>query len=316
MARILIGGAVLAAMTVPAAAQDARMTVMAPPAEPAAIPLGTGPGQSATAPAESWFRQYGVAMTRNVSVATLTPVLPDPAKATGAAAIVAPGGGFLMLSMENEGWRVARALADRGIAAFVLKYRLKPTPADLPGFERAVNAMFASVGQPSARLGPDAAAAGLADPIADARAAVRLIRARAGEWRVDPKRIGMIGFSAGAMTTMVTALSAPDTRLAFIAPIYGSMEAVTVPKDAPPLFAVLAADDPLFARKGLGLIDSWQQAGRPVEFHLYQGGGHGFGLGKPGTTSPGWFDAFTRWLTVSGITPLSTTGTSITGAAG
>ena len=313
---VLIGSALLAAMAAPAAAQDARMTPMAAPAEPGAIPLGTGPGNSASAPKESWFRQYGVAMTRNVSVATLTPVLPDPAKATGAAAIVAPGGGFLMLSMENEGWRVARALADRGIAAFVLKYRLKPTPADLPGFERAVNAMFASVGQPSARLGPDAAAAGLADPIADARAAVRLIRARAGEWRVDPKRIGMIGFSAGAMTTMVTALSAPDTRLAFIAPIYGSMEAVTVPKDAPPLFAVLAADDPLFARKGLGLIDSWQQAGRPVEFHLYQGGGHGFGLGKPGTTSPGWFDAFTRWLTVSGITPLSTTGTSITGAAG
>ena len=314
--QVLIGSALLAAIAVPAAAQDARMTPMAAPAEPGAIVLGTGPGNSASAPKESWFRQYGVAMTRNVSVATLTPVLPDPARATGAAAIVAPGGGFLMLSMENEGWRVARALADRGIAAFVLKYRLKPTPADLPGFERAVNAMFASVGRPSARLGPDAAAAGLADPIADARAAVRLRRARAPAWRVDPNRIGMIGFSAGAMTTMVTALSAPDTKLAFIAPIYGSMEAVTVPKDAPPLFAVLAADDPLFARKGLGLIDSWQQAGRPVEFHLYQGGGHGFGLGKPGTTSPGWFDAFTRWLTVSGITPLSTTGTSTTGAAG
>lgn len=316
VARVLIGGAMLAVIAVPAAAQDARMTPMAAPAEPDAIPLGTGPGNSASAPAESWFRQYGVAMTRNVSVATLTPVLPDPARATGAAAIVAPGGGFLMLSMENEGWHVARALADRGIAAFVLKYRLKPTPADLPGFERAVNAMFASVGQPRARLGPDAAAAGLADQIADARAAVRLVRARAGEWHVDPNRIGMIGFSAGAMTTMVTALSAPDTKLAFIAPIYGSMEAVTVPKDAPPLFAVLAADDPLFARKGLGLIDAWQQAGRPVEFHLYQGGGHGFGLGKPGTTSPGWFDAFTRWLSVSGITtPMSTTGPS-SGAAG
>ena len=289
------------AWPVAAHAQDARMTPMAAPVEPGAIPLRTGnvAGQAAR---EAWFAQYGVAMVRNVSSATLTPFLPDPDKATGAAVIVAPGGGFLMLSMENEGWRVARALADRGIAAFVLKYRLKPTPADMAGFEQAVTAMFAGAGRPDARLSPDAAIAGLSDQIADARAAVALVRANAGKWRVDPARIGMIGFSAGAMTTMATALAAPDTRLAFIAPIYGSMEAVTVPPAAPPLFAVLAADDPLFANKGFGLIDAWQRAGRPVEFHLYQGGGHGFGPGKQGTTSTGWLDAFTRWLEVSGVT--------------
>jgi acetyl esterase/lipase len=79
------------------------------------------------------------------------------------------------------------------------------------------------------------------------------------------------------------------------------MEAVSVRPDAPPLFAVLAADDPLFARKGLGLIDSWQQAGRPVEFHLYGQGGHGFGLGKANTTSTEWFDAFVRWLDMNGL---------------
>jgi acetyl esterase/lipase len=285
----------------PATAQDARVTPMAAPAEHEAIPLRTGSVAGRAAP-ESWFAQYDVAMVRNVSAATLTPFLPDPAKATGAAAIVAPGGGFLMLSMENEGWRVARALADRGIAAFVLKYRLKPTPADMTGFEQAVTAMFAGAGRPDSRRSPDAAIAGLSDQIADARAAIALVRANAAKWRVDPARIGMIGFSAGAMTTMATALAAPDTRLAFIAPIYGSMEPVTVPPGAPPLFVVLAADDPLFARKGFGLIDVWQRAGRPVEFHLYQGGGHGFGLGKQGTTSSGWLDAFTRWLDANGIT--------------
>ncbi len=293
--------ALLLAVAWPAAAQDARMTPMAAPAEPGAIPLRTGSVAGGAAP-ESWFEQYDVAMVRNVSAATLTPFLPDPAKATGAAAIVAPGGGFLMLSMENEGWRVARALADRGIAAFVLKYRLKPTPADMAGFEQAVTAMFAGAGRPDSRLSPDTAIAGLSDQIADARAAVGLVRANAEKWRVDPARIGMIGFSAGAMTVMATALAAPDTRLAFIAPIYGSMEPVTVPAAAPPLFVVLAADDPLFARKGFGLIDAWQRAGRPVELHLYQGGGHGFGLGKQGTTSTGWLDAFTRWLDANGIT--------------
>lgn len=284
----------------PALAQDAAMTPIAPPAEPGAIPLGTGDVTGSTAP-ESWFRQYGVAMTRNVSAATLTPFLPDPAKATGAAVIVAPGGGFLMLSMENEGWRVARALADKGIAAFVLKYRLKPTPAGMPQFEQAVGAMFASAGSPQTRLKPEDAVAGAADQIADARAAFALVRARAAQWHVDPQRIGMIGFSAGAMTTMLTALAAPDTRPAFIGPIYGSMEAVTVPPNAPPMFAVLAGDDPLFAHKGFGLIDSWQRAGRPVEFHLYEKGGHGFGLGKRGTTSTDWFDAFLHWLSAEGF---------------
>ncbi len=215
--------------------------------------------------------------------------------------IVAPGGGFLMLSMDAEGWAVARALARRGIAAFVLKYRVKATPVDMPGFEQAVGAMFAGAGRPDSRLRPDEAAAGLANPIADARAAFALVRARATEWHIDPERVGMIGFSAGAMTTMVTTLSAPETKPAFIGPIYGSMEAVKVPADAPPMFAVLAADDPLFAHKGLGLIDAWQQARRPVEFHLYEHGGHGFGLGKKGTTTTGWFDAFIAWLDSNGF---------------
>jgi acetyl esterase/lipase len=288
------------ALATPAFAQDARMTATAAPAEPGAIPLNTGSVKGQAAP-EAWFNQYGVAMTRNVTAATLTPFLPDPAKATGAAVIVAPGGGFLMLSMENEGWRVAKALADRGIAAFVLKYRLKPTPADMGGFERSVTAMFAGAAQPQRRMSLDEAIAGLGDQIADARAAVALVRTRATEWKVDPARVGMVGFSAGAMTTMATALAAPDTHLAFIAPIYGSMEAVKVPVDGPPLFAVLAANDPLFANKGFGLIESWQKAGKPVEFHLYQAGGHGFGLGKKGTTSTGWFEDFMHWLDANGM---------------
>ncbi|MEO9131571.1 MAG: alpha/beta hydrolase [Sphingomonas sp.] len=279
---------------------DDHITPISAPAEPAAIALGTGGVAGSTAP-EAWFRQYGTAFTRNVTTATITPFLPDPSKATGAAVIVAPGGGGLFLSMEAEGWKVAQKLADQGIAAFVLKYRTRSTPAGEAEFKATMDAMFASAGRKDTRMSPDAAAARVSASMVDAAAAFALIRGHAAEWHVDPNRVGMIGFSAGAMLTMTTTLGMPAAKPAFIAPIYGSMEPVTVPTDAPPMFAVLAADDPLFAHKGLGLIDSWQQAGRPVEFHLYEHGGHGFGLGKKGTTSTGWYNAFIVWLDTNGL---------------
>ncbi|WP_443026342.1 alpha/beta hydrolase, partial [Sphingomonas sp. CCH9-E2] len=130
-----------------ALAQNDRMTPIAIPAQPNAIPLGTGALPGATNP-ESWHSQYGSVFARNVTEATLTPFLPDPAKATGTAVIVAPGGGFRTLSMENEGWAVARALADRGVAAFVLKYRLNQTPADMAGFEASMRQMFSGAARP------------------------------------------------------------------------------------------------------------------------------------------------------------------------
>src|SRR5690606_30540424 len=109
-----------------ASAQNDTMERIEIPAQPDAIALDTGTLPDATA-REAWHRQYERVFARNVTDATLTPFLPDPAKATGAAVIVAPGGGFRSLSMENEGWDVARALAEHGVAAFVLKYRLNQT---------------------------------------------------------------------------------------------------------------------------------------------------------------------------------------------
>src|SRR5690349_6739424 len=122
-------------LSVPATAQDDAMTAIATPAQADAIVLGTGALPGATVP-ESWHRQYGSAFARNVTVATLTPYLADPAKATGAAVIVAPGGGFRSLSIENEGSDVARALAAGGISAVVLKHRLGQTPGDVDGLPR------------------------------------------------------------------------------------------------------------------------------------------------------------------------------------
>ena len=122
---------------------------------------------------------------------------------------------------------------------------------------------------------------------------------RADEWNVDTDRIGMMGFSAGAGLTMHTALNSDVADLAFIAPIYGGMGEVDVPDDAPPMFAAIASDDFLFGGE-FGVVESWYEAGVPVEFHLYQNGGHGFGLGNPDRTSNEWFDAFMHWVEVNG----------------
>lgn len=289
--------ALACALTAPALAQDDKMRPIPAPAQPGAITLNTGPLPGAVTQ-ESWHRQYRSVFARNVTQATLTPFLPAAGKGSGAAVIVAPGGAFRALSMENEGWQVAKALADKGVAAFVLKYRLVQTPADIPGFERSMAEMFAAAGQrpPS----PENDAITYAPQIADARAAFALVRARAAEWRIDPDRVGMVGFSAGAMLTMATTLHGQDAKPAFIGNIYGPLGAVTVPVDAPPLFVGLAADDPLFGNTGYGLIDSWRRAGRPVEFHLFEQGGHGFGMYQKSATSTGWFDGFVRWLGMHG----------------
>lgn len=276
------------------------MTPIAIPEQPNAIELGTGPLPDATAE-ESWHSQYGSRFTRNVTVATLTPFLPDPANASGAAVIVAPGGGFRTLSMDNEGWDVARALADRGIAAFVLKYRLNQTPKSMAEFKRSMDEMFSMTGRRPPRPNPAQLKIQLAPQIEDATAAFALIRRRANEWAVDPDRIGMIGFSAGAMLTMATTLVAKDAKPAFIGNVYGPITSVEVPNDAPPLFIAIAADDPFFANSQFGLVEDWHAAGKPVEFHFYEQGGHGFGMYPKTTTSTGWFDAYARWLTMHGM---------------
>jgi acetyl esterase/lipase len=286
-----------AALASAAAAQDPTMTPIPTPAQTGALVLDTGPLPGATA-SESWFRQYDRAFARNVTVATLTPFLPDPGKASGTAVIVAPGGGFRSLSMENEGSDVARALAARGVAAFVLKYRLQQTPPGLDAFGQSMARMFAGARRP--RGGSPPGRLDLAPQLADSQAAFELIRRHASEWHVDPARIGMVGFSAGAMLTLQTALRDTRSKPSFIGIIYGPLDPVTVPADAPPMFVALAADDPLFGGRGFGLVQSWIAAKRPVEFHLYEQGGHGFGMYQKTTTSTGWFDAFVSWLGMHG----------------
>ena len=282
-----------------ATAQDGTIYPLEAPKEPNAIPLNTGSVKDQPAP-ETWFKQWGDPMARNISKATLTPFFPEKGKANGTVVIVAPGGGYRWLSMGNEGWEVAEALAKKGITAFVLKYRLFPTAEKLEDFTAWMN-------RPRPALAPATSKTENTNPMAqmdlsnqleDAEAAYAMIVKNAATWGLDTKRIGMIGFSAGAGLTMHATLYSKTMKLAFIGPIYGGMGPVKVPADAPPMFNVIASDDFLFNSQ-FGVIDSWFKAKRPVEFHLYQNGGHGFGLGNPNRTSNKWFDAFMHWLDVN-----------------
>ncbi|MFK4004987.1 alpha/beta hydrolase [Qipengyuania sp. NPDC077563] len=284
----------------PASAQADRMTAIATPEQADAIALGTGSMPGATT-AESWHSQYGSVFARNVVDSTVTPFLADPAIATGSAVIVAPGGGFRTLSMENEGWQVAQALNERGVSAFVLKYRLNQTPADLQEFASLPPPRPATDPGENARPMLDQRMASIGPMIEDAEAAFALIRVNAAAWGVDPDRIGMIGFSAGAALTMATAITSESAKPAFLADIYGPLGPLDVPAEKPPLFIALAADDPLFNTTDFGIVTSWKDAGAAVEFHYYEQGGHGFGMYQKETTSTGWFDAFTDWLVMHGF---------------
>jgi acetyl esterase/lipase len=266
-----------------------------------AIPLyGKGnPGN----PADESLLTFGKeTLLRGITYPTLTPVLPDPGKANGTAVIVAPGGGFLVLAMQNEGWRVAKALADRGVTAFVLKYRLRQPVGDPMLWLQTEGQKLAT----ARSAGKSIPVTNYAPSVEDGLAAVKLVRARAAEWQIDPKRVGVIGFSAGAMTALQTVLQAPKgDPLAgppdFIGYIYGPMGAVSVPDNAPAMFAAIAMDDELFGNGDFSIISNWQLAKKPVELHAYQSGGHGFGLGKPGTTSTELMPDFLAWMETNGL---------------
>jgi acetyl esterase/lipase len=273
------------------------------PAEPTAIPLykGAAPGSEAATQQEIWTEAMGnEKWVRNITRPTLTPFLPKKGTANGAAVLVIPGGGFQFVSISNEGWPIAQWLADRGVAAFVLKYRVDKTPESEAEFGQAMIARFQAPRADAPSMPDMTAAIELAK--ADAQTALRMIRSNATEWGVDPKRVGMLGFSAGAMTTMATTLANdPTARPDFIAPIYGFMTPVAPPPNPQPMFAALASDDPLFNKQGFGLVESWQKAGGSVELHYFEGGNHGFGSHKKGTTSDMWFDEYMAWMKARGF---------------
>ena len=239
--------------------------------------------------------------------------LPPQQKATGAAVIVAPGGGHSQLVMEKEGWEFADWLNDRGIAAFVLKYRLARAPDSKYTLPNEV--------------------------YADAARSVRLVRSRAKEWGVDAGRIGFAGFSAGgevggmigvkfdpgkpnAEDPVERVSSRPDFDI-LIYPFYrpgsapprqGSDSPALAPiasntrfpvtDDAPPVFLVCATDDPSHVVPTVKFYLELQAHHIPAEMHIYEYGAHGFALRptkKPGSPVESWPARLVDWLAARDI---------------
>ncbi len=270
-------------------------------AHPAAIPLWAdgAPGfESRKDEPEqiSWRQEPDLVfpIVFNIHQPSLVPFLPAKAKSTGCAVIIAPGGGHMFLTIDREGYDLARWLAARGIAAFVLKYRLARDDANL------------ATGAPQ----PYAIDR---EPRADALRAVRLIRSRAAEWSVDPARIGTLGFSAGGVPALAPAISfdagkpeagdpieRQSSRAAFHAMIYAELPRgdYTVPKDTPPAFLLAAFDDAPKAVPLANYLLKLKAVGVAAELHIYASGGHGFGVrtDRPGRPISSWPERFTDWL--------------------
>jgi acetyl esterase/lipase len=206
-----------------------------------------------------------------------------------------------LLSWESEGTRVAEWLAEHGIAAFVLKYRLLDTGATEADFLKALE----SPARPPGAAGDDKARARWNEVHefsgADAAQAVKVVRKRAAEWGVAQDRIGLLGFSAGAFATMKAVLGGPEGRPDFAAPIYGgTISGATVPPDAPPLF-ILVANNDRFAQSSVEMYSAWKAADRPVELHIYAAGGHGFGMNQQGLPIDSWIERFADWMGQQGL---------------
>jgi acetyl esterase/lipase len=231
------------------------------------LPLWQGgvPGFESKASIPELSQDY---WTKRVNNPSVTAYLPDPAKANGTALLVVPGGGHRLLVTTTEGEAVGKWLNARGVAAFVLRYRL-----------------FREEGSPYS----------LEDARADTERSMRFIRAHASRFHVDPKRVGVIGFSAGGELARMITLSAPVRArgkgdaidllsarpdfsiLIFPGPLHGE-ERVT--KNAPPIFLAAANDDECCSQPPIDLLKLYRDAGASAELHIYRAGGHAYNLGE------------------------------------
>ena len=225
---------------------------------------------------------------RNIHNPSLTVMLPPGGINTGAAVLVIPGGGHRELVYRAEGIEPAEYLNKLGVAAFVLKYRLareSGSPYDIE-----------------------------IHPRQDARRAIRLIRSRAAQWKIDPGRVGMLGFSAGGEVaaaatfqpesdtdTIADDVDEIDARPNFLMLIYPGPLGIpdTVPADAPRAFLLVSGDDWSHATPVLQLLNRYHEAGVPVEAHVYARGGHGYNMGFRSdlVSIRNWPERMADWMT-------------------
>ncbi|WP_350287494.1 alpha/beta hydrolase [uncultured Croceitalea sp.] len=236
----------------------------------------------------------------NVSKPTLQVFRPTADTNTNTAVIVAPGGGLYAHSINSEGIEVAKWLNQKGITAFVLKYRLVPT-----GDDGVADISLLSQTNPDKIM--EEVAKVMPFSIQDALNAIAHARTNAASYQIDPSKIGLMGFSAGGAVTMGVAYNyEKSNRPDFLVPIYAWTDAmpVQVPKgDTPPMLLICASDDPLdLAAGSIALYNSMLKAGKSVGFHMYTKGGHGFGMRKNGLPSDNWIERFYEWSIAEGLT--------------
>ena len=238
---------------------------------------GVAPGSEGWTQQEKTYENTPVGtVIQNVATPTLTAFLPDPARATGTAVIIAPGGYFVALAISQEGTDVARWLQARGIAAFVLKYRILEKRQE---------------GAPGPMNMDSAGRFGMADGIQ----AVKVVRRHAAEWGISPDRVGFLGFSAGGMVASAALLQADSAaRPDFAALVYGAPFGTmpAIPSRLPPVFMSWAQDDDVARVPVVRFYDALRAAGHRPEAHIYSAGGHGFGMKRQFTPSDRWIDAF------------------------
>jgi acetyl esterase/lipase len=271
---------------------------------------GKAPGsESWTLPEATTTSPAGDRTITNVSDPTVTVFLPAAASAAGTAVVVAPGGALRLLGWDNEGVKVAQWLNSQGIAALLLKYRTLQT---MPGNGRGRGAPPGLAGSATAPRKELEIRNGNANPepddpmlrevlhmgIADAQQALRLARRNAAAWRIDPARVGIMGFSAGGGIAVGTALAErSDASPDFLVSLYGpSLQDVNVPAHAPPLFIAVGSSHFNVTNGCLALFAAWKAAGKPAEIHVYDQVSAGFGMTKRGLPVDSWSDRLLEWL--------------------
>ena len=265
---------------------------------------------------ENWTRPEAITTSptgdrtiSNVSDPTVTVFLPPQASATGTAVVIAPGGALRVLGWDNEGVKAAQWLNSKGIAALVLKYR---TVQSMPDAGRGRGAAPPGLGVGAGPRRELEIRNGNANPepddpalrevlqmgIADAQQALRLARRNAAAWRIDPARVGIMGFSAGGGIAVGTALAErSDASPDFLVSLYGpSLQDVNVPAQAPPLFIAVGSTHFNVTNGCLALFAAWKAAGKPAEIHVYDQVSAGFGMTKRGLPVDSWSDRLIEWL--------------------
>ena len=223
-----------------------------------------------------------------------------PARPNGTSLIIAPGGAFHALALDLEGTSIATLLKEKGVTVFILKYRLVH---DDPAFPE--NALMKIMARGDMKK-LDSIYAGII-PLAmqDGLTAVRYVREHANQYHLDKNKIGFMGFSSGGTVAMSVVYNATDkNRPNFIASIYayeGGVIGSSVPAVKTPIFIAAASDDEFgFTPQNVQVYLKWQKAKQPAELHVYEKGGHGFGMKKQNLPADTWFERFEDWLKMEG----------------